>query len=72
MISSKHFISGCKRVRFSKMVQVEVTEGILEGETINNPFGGTYHSFKGIPFAEPPVGDLRFKVNKIIVTVLLI
>ncbi|XP_026319308.1 carboxylesterase 1F-like [Hyposmocoma kahamanoa] len=43
------------------MVQVEVTEGILEGETINNPFGGTYHSFKGIPFAEPPVGDLRFK-----------
>lgn len=47
------------------MVQVKVAEGILEGETINNEFGGTYHSFKGIPFAEPPVGDLRFKVCEI-------
>lgn len=22
-----------------------------------------YHAFKGIPYAEPPMGDLRFKVN---------
>lgn len=52
------------------MVQVEVAQGILEGEAINNEYGGTYHSFKGVPFAEPPVGDLRFKVCKIIANLL--
>lgn len=44
------------------MVQVKVTEGFLEGELVNNEFGGQFCSFKGIPYAQPPVGDLRFKV----------
>uniref|UniRef100_A0A2A4JIZ5 Carboxylic ester hydrolase n=1 Tax=Heliothis virescens TaxID=7102 RepID=A0A2A4JIZ5_HELVI len=44
------------------MVQVRVSEGLLEGEVVHNEYGGTlYSSFKGIPFAQPPVGDLRFK-----------
>ncbi|XP_014357099.2 juvenile hormone esterase [Papilio machaon] len=43
------------------MVQVRVKEGILEGEVINNEYGGKFYSFKGIPYAQPPVGDLRFK-----------
>ncbi|KAL0831013.1 hypothetical protein ABMA28_001899 [Loxostege sticticalis] len=43
------------------MVQVKVTEGILDGEKITNEICGTYYSFKGIPYASPPVGNLRFK-----------
>lgn len=45
------------------MVQVHVSEGILEGEAVENEFGGRYFSFKGIPYAEPPLGNLRFKVR---------
>ncbi|CAD0201658.1 unnamed protein product [Chrysodeixis includens] len=43
------------------MVQVRVNEGILEGEKVGNDFGAPYFSFKGIPYAQPPIGDLRFK-----------
>ncbi|KAH9631703.1 hypothetical protein HF086_014704, partial [Spodoptera exigua] len=44
-----------------RMVQVRVSEGLLEGERVENPYGGSFYSFKGIPYAQPPVGDLRFK-----------
>nr|ARM65381.1 putative antennal esterase CXE10 [Ectropis obliqua] len=40
------------------MVQVRVAEGLLEGEVVENEFGGKFCSFKGIPYAEPPE---RFK-----------
>nr|WNK22293.1 carboxylesterase [Athetis lepigone]WNK22303.1 carboxylesterase 10 [Athetis lepigone] len=43
------------------MVQVRVSEGLLEGELVHNEYGGTYCSFKGIPYAQPPLGELRFK-----------
>ncbi|MDB5112614.1 MAG: carboxylesterase, partial [Mucilaginibacter sp.] len=41
----------------SKPVQVKITNGILEG-TVNDL---SIKSFKGIPFAKPPVGELRWK-----------
>ena len=45
------------------MVQVRVSEGVLEGELVHNEYGGSFFSyFKGIPYAQPPVGELRFKV----------
>ncbi|CAB3246731.1 unnamed protein product [Arctia plantaginis] len=43
------------------MVRVNVSEGLLEGELVQNEYGGTFYSFKGIPYAQPPVGSLRFK-----------
>nr|AMB19660.1 antennal esterase CXE3 [Cydia pomonella] len=43
------------------MVQVRVRDGVLEGEVLDNVLGGQYYSFKGIPYAAPPLGDLRFK-----------
>ena len=49
--------------RFFKML-VEVTEGKLKGEKLKNILTSEeYYSFKGIPFAKPPVGPLRFKVR---------
>ncbi|KAJ8710914.1 hypothetical protein PYW08_009429 [Mythimna loreyi] len=48
-------------VTSSMAVQVTVNEGVLEGELVNNEYGGTYFKFLGIPYAQPPVGDLRFK-----------
>ncbi|XP_026318749.1 uncharacterized protein LOC113229393 [Hyposmocoma kahamanoa] len=43
------------------MAYVRVSEGVLEGEVVKNMFGESYCSFKGIPYAEPPLGNLRFK-----------
>ncbi|XP_011495181.1 PREDICTED: esterase FE4-like [Ceratosolen solmsi marchali] len=40
---------------------VQVKQGKLRGVIENNIEGGKYFSFRGIPFAEPPVGNLRFK-----------
>ena len=44
------------------MGQVRVSQGCLQGELVKNQYGGSFYSFKGIPYAEPPIGDLRFKV----------
>ncbi|XP_026319317.1 juvenile hormone esterase-like [Hyposmocoma kahamanoa] len=44
------------------MVKVEVEQGLLEGEQLDLVTGdGQYYSFKGVPYAEPPFGPLRFK-----------
>ena len=47
----------------TNMVQVTISDGILEGDIIKNQYGGSYHSFKGIPYAQPPIGELRFIVS---------
>lgn len=36
--------------------------GTLRGVTDRTLFGKRFYSFKGIRYAEPPVGELRFKV----------
>ncbi|XP_041980319.1 juvenile hormone esterase-like isoform X2 [Aricia agestis] len=47
------------------MVEVQVTGGVIEGQQLGNEYDGThYYSFKGIPYAEPPVGELRFQAPK--------
>ncbi|KAI5639535.1 carboxylesterase family domain-containing protein [Phthorimaea operculella] len=43
-------------------VRVEVEQGVLEGKRVELVTkDGFYNSFKGIPYAAPPLGKLRFK-----------
>ncbi|XP_015609253.1 acetylcholinesterase [Cephus cinctus] len=41
---------------------VRTRYGALKGTVVQNVEGGEYLAFNGIPYAEPPVGQLRFKV----------
>ncbi|GBP73547.1 Esterase FE4 [Eumeta japonica] len=41
--------------------EIVIAQGKLRGQTNKMADGTTYYSFKGIPYAEPPVGKLRFK-----------
>lgn len=43
---------------------VKTSYGSLKGlERVSKYDGTKYLSFQGIPYAKPPVGDLRFKVT---------
>ncbi|XP_058827950.1 uncharacterized protein LOC131687876 [Topomyia yanbarensis] len=59
----KFMISNRLLKRFPPPVRpiVEVRQGKLRGVTSTLPNGSSYHYFKGIPYAKPPVGNLRFQ-----------
>ncbi|CAK9814487.1 Juvenile hormone esterase [Anthophora plagiata] len=40
---------------------VRVKQGQIRGVVQENAYGGSYLAFRGIPYAKPPVGLLRFK-----------
>ncbi|CAG9798643.1 unnamed protein product [Chironomus riparius] len=42
-------------------VIVQTSSGILQGFRIHSGFTTSYFAFKGIPYAEPPKGNLRFR-----------
>lgn len=42
---------------------VHVNEGKLKGNVATTVKDVQYYSFKGIPYAKPPVGELRFAVS---------
>lgn len=48
-----------------KHVIVQTTTGLVQGELggVTPKFRRTWYRFRGIPFAEPPVGSLRFEVS---------
>lgn len=43
-------------------VVVNIEQGRLKGRTRTDYAGKTFYSFQGIPYAKPPLGELRFKV----------
>lgn len=44
-------------------VLVNVHQGSLKGKIGIDYAGRTFYSFQGIPYAKPPLGELRFKVK---------
>ncbi|KAJ9598083.1 hypothetical protein L9F63_026814 [Diploptera punctata] len=42
-------------------ILVQIRNGALKGTTLNSRNNKTFYEFMGIPYAEPPVGNLRFK-----------
>lgn len=57
---SKNF-SEKKKKKMSDLIVI-VQEGKLKGAELESSLGSRYIAFRGIPFAAPPVGELRFKV----------
>lgn len=47
---------------FSEVITVTTKSGQVKGYKIASSFDYNYVNFHGIPYAKPPVGDLRFKV----------
>ncbi|XP_029158362.1 esterase E4-like [Nylanderia fulva] len=45
----------------SNRIKVNVSEGTLVGIVEARVYGNSYNAFRGIPYAKPPVGDLRFQ-----------
>lgn len=43
-------------------IEVQITKGSLKGLTLKSRNGRSYYSFRGIPYAKPPIGELRFEV----------
>ena len=44
---------------------VHVQQGTLTGTYFTSRYGRKFAAFQGIPYAQPPIGDLRFKVRVI-------
>lgn len=42
---------------------MSVKQGQLRGLVETGIYGGKFVSFRGVPYAKPPVGPFRFKVN---------
>lgn len=47
----------------SENTVVRVKQGELRGVVEETDYSDQYLAFRGIPYAKPPIGPLRFKVN---------
>lgn len=61
ILSIAAFATRQQRYRSDEKVIANTTYGQIKGVKWRSLYGPTYYSFEGIPFAKPPIGDLRFK-----------
>uniref|UniRef100_A0A2S2Q259 Carboxylic ester hydrolase n=1 Tax=Sipha flava TaxID=143950 RepID=A0A2S2Q259_9HEMI len=52
---------GCYSVSSVRVSEVEIDSGFVSGKLSKTWKGRSFYSFEGIPYATPPVGELRFK-----------
>uniref|UniRef100_A0A1A9V9U0 Carboxylic ester hydrolase n=1 Tax=Glossina austeni TaxID=7395 RepID=A0A1A9V9U0_GLOAU len=64
----KHFHSTNSKKTTSLVMQsgtndeiLEISQGLIKGLKCTSLYDQIYYSFEGIPYAQPPVGSLRFK-----------
>lgn len=50
-----------RRYRTSEKTVVSTTYGPIKGVKRKSIYGQSYFSFERIPFAKPPIGELRYK-----------
>lgn len=43
--------------------------GKIEGSVMRSRLGALFYAFRGIRYAAPPIGDLRFKVSTYLISV---
>jgi len=41
--------------------KLEINKGVIKGQILKSRNGQSYYSYTGIPYAKPPIGELRFK-----------
>lgn len=65
MISRAKFVLCClvflSIIGYGSFEIVTIEQGIINGTLMTSRYGRIYHAFLRIPFAEPPIGDLRFR-----------
>merc|ERR1711936_327180 len=54
------FLASVATVTLGEDVTVNLSKGKLRGARLDYDFGQYYYAFKGIPYAKPPVKELRF------------
>lgn len=43
---------------------IDISTGRIEGrELVSKVLNKTYYAYQGIPYGQPPIGDLRFRVR---------
>lgn len=56
---------GCSLVASHQFPVIEIEDGFVSGTLSKTWKGRTIYKFEGIPYATPPVGELRFQVTYI-------
>lgn len=58
----KLFVDECYRYLHREEIVVKTKSGLVKGFKIASNFDYSYFNFIGIPYAKPPIGELRFMV----------